>query len=61
MVIQVGQRTKGPANDVDIGYVGGQDQNGGRRRRQAVESGSAERKACQGMSEVIQRRRLSVA
>ena len=54
MVFQIRQRAAHCANAVDVGRIGGQQQNRGGLGRQAIEPRPAERQARQRVSEIIQ-------
>jgi len=45
MVFQIGERAAHRRNDVDVGRIGGQQQNRGRLWRQTIEPRPAEREA----------------
>ena len=54
MVVEIGERATGRADHVDIGRIGGQQQDRGRLRGETVEPSPAQGQANQRMGEVIQ-------
>src|SRR6476660_6251044 len=56
MVLEVGERPARGADDVDVGRVGGQQQNRRGSRGETVEPGSRQRQSGQSVGEIIQKR-----
>jgi len=54
MVIQVGERAPGRADQVDVGRIRRQQQDYGGSRREPVESSPAEGEAREGMGQIVQ-------
>ena len=55
MIVEVGQRAPGPADQIDVGRVRRQQQDCGRARREPIQSGSAKSQARQCMGQVVQK------
>lgn len=55
MIVEVGQRTPGPADQIDVGRVRRQQQDCGRARREPIQSGSTKSQARQCMGQVVQK------